>query len=379
MLLILIFILILIWASVVGTIYSNFLVFYSNFSESENYHKAYYNAIAALERAELVTKQRSPWYVWNEWRKIDDLAWTWINWGLSDNIISNFSYLSNTGSTPNTSTVFRNIKSRTSRIPDIWEGDIEIMLAANDSNNYNMMDYENAQVFLLYYDDSTWNPYTKTSCSEWDCILSKPTSITWDIRLPEKLRNPPNWQSGFDILDTTNPLVWTWPNNDAIVDRQVRWKYKGSPFTIYSKQNIAWKNIYYDLDSAFREWKINNTLKFEFSDHWSPFQDKRNNTIGVAIINPKENEIKNLHNYENLFSSSGTTNPQIRFSLLNLLKDKQNKLYPFLEYFVDFWTNVADKYYTINAEWNYVDYKVNIIIRKPTSKESVLWHFTTIF
>jgi hypothetical protein len=54
-------------------------------------------------------------------------------------------------------------------------------------------------------------------------------------------------------------------------------------------------------------------------------------------------------------------------------------VYPFLEYYIDFWTWISDKYFNINAEWNYGDYKINRIIRKPTNKESVLWSFTTIF
>jgi hypothetical protein len=36
------------------------LVFYQNFTETENYHKARYAAIAATERAELAIKQREP-------------------------------------------------------------------------------------------------------------------------------------------------------------------------------------------------------------------------------------------------------------------------------------------------------------------------------
>ena len=364
MLLILVFILMLIWATVVGSIYSNFLIFYSNFSESENYHRAYYNSISALERAELVTKQRSPWFVWSGWWLIWEYTstWSYISW--SDQIIPNFSYLSNSASTKNESSVFWNIKSKTSRIPAEWEGDVETMLASSDSNNYNMMDYENAQIFLLYYDKSEWNPYKKTS---WD-TLSKPTLIAWEIRLPTL--------SWFDLLRTSESLVWTWPNNDAIVDWQVRWKYKGSPFTIYSKQTIAWKTIYDNLDSAFRENDINNHLNFQFwNNNWSPISRGGNNVI---VISPQENEIKNMSNrYKDIFSGSQT--PQIRFSLLNLLKDKNNKLYPFLEYYADFWTDVADKYFTINAEWNFADYKVNLLIWKPTTKESVLWNFTSIF
>ena len=63
------------------------------------------------------------------------------------------------------------------------------------------------------------------------------------------------------------------------------------------------------------------------------------------------------------------------------------KIYPFLEYYVEFYddtletvpTEVSDKYFTIEAEWNYGDYKIDRTIRKPTSKESVLWNFTSIF
>jgi hypothetical protein len=35
------------------------------------------------------------------------------------------------------------------------------MLSADDSNNYNMMDYEDAEIFLLYYDNSNGNPYDR--------------------------------------------------------------------------------------------------------------------------------------------------------------------------------------------------------------------------
>lgn len=365
MLLILVLILILIWATVATSIYSNFLIFYSNFWESENYHKAYYNSIAALERAELVTKQRSPWYVWSGWRKIDEFVWTWKDWWLSDSIIPDFSYLSNSNSTKNTSSIFWDIKSKTSRIPAIWEWDVEISLSSSDSDNYNMMDYENAQIFLLYYDSSTWNAYQKTS---WD-TLSSPASIVWEIRRPQGL-------SWFGPLDTKRSLVWTWPNNDAIVDWQVRGKYDWSPFTIYSKQSFAWKTIYANLDSAFRESNINGPLTFSFTNsRWDPL-----NNNNINIVSPKENEIKNFSSawyYQYLFSHS--EKPQIRFSLLNLLKDEHNRLYPFLEYYADFWTDVADKYFTIKAEWNFADYQVNLIIWKPTTKESVLWNFTSIF
>ena len=94
MLLTLIIIVALIWAAVIWNIYSGFITFYTNFGEIENYNKAYYASIAALERAELVTKQRQPWYDWSGWWINDISSWSYNNW-CSDWIIdNNFSYLS---------------------------------------------------------------------------------------------------------------------------------------------------------------------------------------------------------------------------------------------------------------------------------------------
>ena len=188
MLVTLIIILVLIWAAVVWSIYSNFMVFYSNFSESENYHKAYYTSISALERWELVVKQRLPWYKWYAWRyrnktsESNQSTWSYSNWAPDWVISSNFSYLSNW----EPSQIVRYVDSRTTKIPKTtWN--VEFTLRSNDSASYNAMDYENAEVFLLYY-DAAWNsPYNKTDCSIWSagCNNSKKTNfiITWSIRL----------------------------------------------------------------------------------------------------------------------------------------------------------------------------------------------------
>ena len=378
MLAILIIILVLLWAAVVWSIYSNFLVFYSNFSESENYHRAYYASISALERWELVTKQRIPWYEWSwgfKW-----WIWTWsFIW--SDKNLSWFSYLSGD---KNESSVLWTINSRTSRIPATWKWNVERMLAYNNiadpedpenSNNYNMMDYENAEIFLLYYDYSNGNPYSLTE------IIEKPpfnNQISWKIRLPKLLLN-----SWFWYLDTNNPSIWvrgSVPNDDAIVDRQIRWKYgyDYQPFTIFSTSNIS---IWWDgfslgsWDSVIRESDINSGWNFTFWSKRSPIS--RTRTPSVTIISEKENEIRDLRDFSTLFLN--TTQTQLRFSLLNLLWT-WTKVYPFLEYYIDFWSNlVSDKYFTINGEWSYKVYQVNKIILKPTIKVSVLWNFTSIF
>lgn len=381
----------LIWASIVGTIYSNFLVFYSNFSESENYHKAYYNAISALERWELVIKQRKPWYKWNWGWILKTTTWTYNNWWSDGPINSSFSYISKsiTDSSAPTTSIFRDINSRTNRIPSQWNWDVEWTLAADDSIDYNMMDYENAEVFLLYYDDSGWNPYNSNAANLQKRHPTNWTKIEWEIRLPKRLRW--NWDSNKDFwpLDTNNPSVW-WvgeiPSDDAVVDRQVRWKYQigtdsYNSYTIYSTQSVAsWVVKYYE-DDAFRESDINNNLTFDFTKNngWNPIVSvSRWWSSRLKVISQSESNIKTKNGFKSL-RTSNTTENQIRFSILNLLKTNKDKIYPFLEYYIKFWSEVADKYYTIKAKWNYADYEVDMTIQKPTVKETILSSFTSIF
>ena len=284
MLSLLIIILVLLWAAVVSSIYWNISVFYSNFSESENYHKAYYASISALERWELVIKQRQPWYVWSGGFKM----WTW-QWSInnttwwSDGSLSWFSYLWNNS---NVSSVFRSINSRTTRIPAEWEWNIEWSLSTGDSKNYNMMDYENTEIFLLYYDNSNNNPYKSGGI-----IQSKPNSISWVIRLPKLLQDKWFWE-----LDTSKSLVnWgTLPTDDSIVDRQIRWTYIyypfTYPFTIYSTPDTNENKVWYENDTVFRESDINSGLNFNFTSSRDPiisnnsFSSQRGDSATPTII-----------------------------------------------------------------------------------------------
>lgn len=371
MLLTLIIILILIWAAVIGSIYSNFIVFYTNFFESENYHKAYYASISALERWELVTKQRSPWYVWSGGFVMWEWTWSYNNWWADENL-SGFSYL---WYNDDVSSVFWTINSRTTRIPSISWWDVERMLSTGDAVNYNMMWYENSEVFLLYYDKSDDNPY-----QTWTILQSKPEAISWIIRLPKLLDE--SWKKK---LDTTTPLVWSnVPKDDAIVDWQIRWNKGNDSFTIYSTQKTKanWIEVEYKNDSIFRESDINNPLVYKF---WANSTQVIQNNDPNWIDHWKDAEIRYISNatnfnysdFKNIFKDTG--GGSLRFSLLNLLKTDEGYIYPFLEYYADFWTGVSDKYYTIDAEWNFKDYQVNTIIQKPTVKESVLSNFTSVF
>lgn len=375
MLLALVFILLLVWAAVVGSLYSNFIVFYKSFAEVDNYNKAYYASIAALERWELVTKQREPGYIWSG-------GWRWdvyINTdnNESDKIDWEFSYLKKSDDT----NLFRDVNSRTQRIPRTWEWDVDWMLAYDD--NYNKMDYENAEIFLLYYDKSVDTPYAKKSCSNTaDCDDSK-AIIDWKIRLPEKIKEAFGSQSELDY--TSDSLVIGWNKNDEIVDWQLRWEYNGAQFTIFAQNKaIISGSVYKDTDSVIRESNINAGVDLNFwwdaQNGWRRQPNKNvQHDSNLIYIGSQQEENLNNKNFRYILNNNYYSRLNLRLSLLNLLKSKSKKIYPYLEYYLSFSSPISDKYFRINWEGRYKDYQVNIIMYKPTVKESVLWNFTVIF
>ena len=358
MLLTLVIIVALIWAAVIGNIYSGFITFYSNFSEIENYNKAYYASIAALERAELVTKQRQPWYNWSGWWINNGSFWSYHNWGSDWVISSDFSYLSR--DSWKDSTVFWEIESATSRIPREWFGDIDKSLVSGDAMNYNMMDYNTSETFMLFYDSGSNNQYTKVEKN--NMTKSTPHTVSGKIRLPLYLY-PTFWN-----LSITSGLILNSQPDDIIVDWQVIWKINNNQqFTIFYNS---------DTENTIRESKINdNGLDFEFWWNRNPIW----NDVMWNVISPLD--FSSINNFKTIFENNNAFEEiQIRLSLLNLLKNWDGMIYPYLEYYIQVGDGavIPDKYFNIDAEWIYWDYRVNLIIHKPTNKESNLQSFTTI-
>jgi hypothetical protein len=65
--------------------------------------------------------------------------------------------------------------------------------------------------------------------------------------------------------------------------------------------------------------------------------------------------------------------------LVNFLRSFSSNIYPFLEYFFEFDSPIADRFYTIQWEGRKWDYDIKIIIKKPTFKETVAGSFTVVF
>jgi hypothetical protein len=93
-------------------------------------------------------------------------------------------------------------------------------------------------------------------------------------------------------------------------------------------------------------------------------------------LSNKENEIKD-NPFQDLIGLSNET--IFRISLLNLLKSVNKQIYPYLEYQFSFSQTISDRYYTIRAQGKFGDYKVELLVKKPTIKESILGTFTIIF
>ena len=466
-------ILLVIWASVVWSIYSEFLTFYRNFEQTNNYNKAYYASLWALERAELAIRQRWPWYSgmwwWVNWR---DTHWEWLEeeeieeeveeieeeleeeqpieedpiqpieqelpqqlrYAQWNNIVepldeevqaeeiveeeqsiteeleeiieneeipveeeveqeeacevprnysddkptTSFSYL-----TASPTTLYRSISSTTNTIPRRWKWDIDQTIStASDAKNYNKMDYENAEIFLLYYDEESWNPYDSNS----KCIYHpKFTKIEWRVRMP-------NWATSLDSTKPISPWI-SKIKDDPIIDWQFRWDYVQdrwwrdyTPFTIYSYSDTdvtKWSIL--SKDSVIRESDINNwswSNNISFKNSKSPVTKNISAPLTSpewTIISAKDDELSWRRTKFSDLENVSISWLQLRMSLLNLLKWNDGIVYPYLEYQLKFWNQISDKYYTIDAEWKVWDYKVNLIVQKPTIRESVYWNFTVIF
>ena len=183
------------------------------------------------------------------------------------------------------------------------------------------------------------------------------------------------------------------PKDDPIVDWQIRWNYNDNgtvPFTVFStsKTNTGGRTdaVDYNRDSVFREKYINENLVFSFKNNKQPIDSVTDQLPSLTVVSQKADNISKKK-FDDIFKNdTDFSNVKLRFSLLNLLKGytgaglNEPHVYPFLEYYVDFYgSEVPDRYYTITAEWNYGDYQVNTIIQKPTTKETILWSFTSIF
>ncbi len=379
MLFLLFFLLIILAIAILWALASWFFEFHENFGEIVDYNKAYYSAIAWLERAELVLKYRQPWFQWTGGR----LNGTNITEGPANDYHQKFWYYSgmeNGGSS-------WKITSRTTRIPQKWAWNIDWMFLSWDALDYNALKYIDKETFIFDVDNTSGtNAYQTTGSLR----SSQVSNFSWVIRLPVALSNVLSWlkdscEDGIGASLGTNPTLC----NDAIVSRELDWKSlscadlsdginESNSFTIFPKVSIRYGDgtnpIILDDDSAIREDKINSWNIMIFGKNFNPYNSQENGHH--TMISPCEQNLSGL-NFSALFEDSQDLH--FKLSLLNLLYSKTNQIYPYLEYYFAFSKEISDRFFTIEVRGKFKNYESKILVKKPTSKESILGSFTVIF
>lgn len=369
MLFLLFFLFLTVAAAVIGVLSSGFLEFYNTFGEIENYHKAYYSSISALERAELVLKYRSPGFEGSGGRNNK----TKYTRGPQSDYQQKFGYYKDMDDGGNS----WEIRSKTKQIPKNGEGNVNWMfLSGDDSLNYNVLDYMTTETFSFSLDNTTGTEAYKTTPN---IKKSSLTNFTGTIRLPaflkDKLGNLLNTNTTtHPFADIGNDEIY----NDVMINREIDGKYENESFTIYPTVSINYndKKINNE-DSTIREDVINGGNTLTFGNNKNPIRPHANNEI-LTILSNQEDHIKEK-TFKQIFQDANATGMLFKIALLNLLHTDKKQVYPYLEYQFSFDKDIADRYYTIEAKGKYKDYESKILVKKPTNKDSILGSFTVIF
>ena len=253
----------------------------------------------------------------------------------------------------------------------------------------------------MYYDNTTntWDYYT------WGNNIIKninPSDVKINISRPKLHTDLEALNNASEDID------WDWTKDDALVSRSLAWKdtILWNPFSIKQIQNFSQDTTNtseYKInlwDTAIREsdinempttivWQLNanNSLVF-----WSlkDIFDRWNRGDPTLIRNPA-NPMPKFHNINpvnSIFSWSSfsdifrdATNLTLNLWLINIPKDINWKIYPFLKYKVEFPTSspIPNAYYYIKWTSNAWTHDVQILVKKPVSETSIFSDFSIIF
>ncbi|MFZ2150875.1 MAG: hypothetical protein WAZ12_03865 [Candidatus Absconditicoccaceae bacterium] len=365
--------------AILSSIYSIFAPFVASFGDIVDYNVAYYGAISAVERGELVLKYKGPGFVGSGgWLDQDVFGKS------SDTVLSGFSILLN-----DRNGMLWEINSRTNRIPNIGEGNVDkdLQLSGGNSNNYNKLDYKLVETILLSIDNSSIDDYyNSTGVYREDYSGS---SISGQFRLSPKIfsgfgnsiaiSNLCNNDSGLpEICDPDEDGLY----DDIIVDWSLKGYHNGNQFLIMPNESVSYYGdenvVNTDQDTTIRKSNINNSSGIIFGNSKNIFNNSATNPNTQNVISTDVADISSKQ-FRDILSSSEYTGLQLKFVLVNFLRSFGDNIYPFLEYFFQFDSPIADRFYTIQGNGRKGDYDIKIIIKKPTFKETVAGSFTVIF
>ena len=386
-------IIVMIWASLLASIYALINPFTQQLGSIQRYNVAYYGAIASVERAELVLRWHKAWFEWSWW--FIDKETFWNSSDYQDSIIKKQYYwqLALTGIW---NWIFWKITSMTSGdvIPEPGHWDLDPDISSWE--NYNKLTFAKSLQFAFYKDiTSSWWYYTWVSNDNiQDIGLSSnlKVSIRGPLKLVKRYSGTYNWTIlNYDNVD----LDWDWVADDIIVNRSLFGYTWDQQFTIFPSINVNSNNTVAADDTTIRESSINQYLQPGYENNIvfdTSSKDTNPNTVRTENVD-KFNESPDgavdtwfdnvLNNNSDKVSYAQSNNKvsevNLKLSLVNYLEYDEGEMYPYLEVKVNAWASIPWKNFNIVGEWKAWAYDVKIMIKKPIFNSSAASDFTVLF
>ena len=401
MVLFMVLILVIIGASIMAWIFWVINPFVEELWNIQRYNKAYYGAIASIERAELVLRWHTAWFEGSWWCILKKNIWN-----NSDFQYIKKSYFWTLALTWMWNWILWEIKSMTNWVvPEPWKWNLDPDISS--WNNYEKLTFDHSLQYALYKDTTpidkayTWvsdDKIKNINIANW---------ITISIRTPSKLTCKYNWQNNncsrsniSDLLDNNDiDLDGDGVKDDIIVNRSLFWFTWTSQFTIFPsiKLNSDW-TAPASNDTAIREDVINNYLTNKQNIIFDTTSKDTNpcnwwtHTSNVNNFNQApDNSVSTWFdfilntNYWNTTTLEESKNNwkiwqmNLKLSLVNLLSYDEWENYPYLEVRLNTGSPIPDLNFHILWEWKVMEYDVRIIISQPIFNSNAASDFTVLF
>lgn len=388
MAIVIIMVLLVFWIGIVGNLFSTLNPFVEKLGNITNYNAAYYAAQMSAERWLLALRYHDAGFQWQSGIKSGHM---------SDLLANGSSFWKLTSASSDS---YWKISSMVERVPELGNWNIEQLYSATDSKNYNMLWY-NETIYIPLYKDTTNSTggYYTGGTTEPMFSNSLDAEIKWTFRLPPAIRTGfiGGWW-GEALLDDGYPgntdehgdIDEDGIDDDIIIQRGLEWYYEWSKFTIQPTifNNFTQWKVEYNYDNTIRESIINkeedviDTSKHDFS-----LLEGENNGEDIEKHNilPLNSPISTTGFLDLLRNKDwNITWLTLSFSITNLMKTKDEQIYPFLEWHFnaennDWAISMPDRFYTLDAVWTINNYTVLFQIKKPVKENSNVSNFTIIF
>lgn len=338
-------------------IYALFLPFMQNIASMQAYDTAYYGAVAATERALLVTREQGFGFNGSGWRQGNTSRWP-----ISDQKTSDMGVLAN-----DENGIQRTIQWQTTRIPAQWQGNVPTAVAATDSSGYNTFVVDQTLTIKTKI-NNTIN--TNNFYGTGERLIGKflGTELTTQRRLPPYIKAFRGWWSP-GLLD--NEVF-----DDIIIARQRSWTADTEPFTILPTTSITENesgiSVNPERDINIRENIINNEGEgqaplIRFTNSFNPLTTNLLPTTNLTghTTTWVWGALVVQMTFQSLFASAFIDNLQLQYNMIQTATRRDGKIYPFLEYYIQADQPISDTYRHIVWQWRVQWYQVQIHIKKP--------------